>query len=350
MKENNLNKKHKRWKWTILFVGIALFSVWAVISQNKNFSFKVFVDYILSSKPGWMVLACLSMILFIIFEGLAISSISKSFGVKVKKGQGYFYSAADIYFSAITPSATGGQPASAYFMMKDGLPGSIVSLTLVFNLLMYTLIIVLMGIIAIILFPNVFANFGLLSKIIIIVGFIIQIIIIMLFLLILFKKEFLERILKKCLKILNKLHIIQKLEEKEKKISKIIKEYEEYARLMINTKSVFLKAFLFNLLQRISQIATVVFVFLASNGSTSHLTSIIAIEVFTIIGAYCVPIPGGIGVTDYLMLNGFIGIMSVEEATHLELLSRSLSFYLCILVCGLSILLKYLLLKRREVK
>ncbi len=350
MKDNNLNKKHKRIMWTILFIGIALFSVWAVISQNKNFSFKDFIDYILSSKPGWMIAACLAMILFILSEGWCLSSISKSFGVKAKKGQGYFYSAADIYFSAITPSATGGQPASAYFMMKDGLPGSIVSLTLVFNLLMYTLIIVLLGIITIILFPNVFTNFGLLSKIIIIIGFIIQIIIIMFFLLILFKKEFLERILKKCLKLLNKLHIIRDLEAKEKKLNKIIQEYEKYAIFMKKRKSVFLKSFLFNLIQRISQIAIVVFVFLASSDTTNNLSSIIAIYVFTIIGAYCVPIPGGIGVTDYLMLNGFRGIMTVEAATHLELLSRSLSFYLCILVCGLSVLLKYFLLKRREVK
>lgn len=351
MKENDLDiKKHRRFIWTILFIGIALLSVWAVISQNKNFSFKIFIDYILSSKPGWMIVACLSMLLFIISEGWAITSISKSFGVKVKKGQGYFYSAADIYFSAITPSATGGQPASAYLMMKDGLPGSVVSLTLLFNLMMYTLTLVVLGIITIILFPSVFNHFGFLSKLVIGIGFLFQIIIVTFFLLILFKKEFLEKILKKGLNILNKIHLIRAKEEKEKKLNKIMKEYGEYADVMKKKKVVFLKAFLFNLLQRVAQISITAFVFLASGGEINNLANIIAIMIFTTIGAYCIPIPGGVGVTDYLMLDGFRSLMTLEAATHLELLSRSLSFYLCILVCGLSVLLKYYLLKRREVK
>ncbi|MFR2128888.1 MAG: hypothetical protein ACLS4M_06675 [Eubacterium ventriosum] len=42
-----------------------------------------------------------------------------TFGYKRPFRKCLVYSSSDIYFSAITPSATGGQPASAYFMMKD---------------------------------------------------------------------------------------------------------------------------------------------------------------------------------------------------------------------------------------
>ena len=66
------------------------------------------------------------------------------------------------------------------------------------------------------------------------------------------------------------------------------------------------------------------------------------------IGSNCVPIPGGMGVTDFLMVDGFKEIMEETEAFRLELLSRSLSFYVCILVSAIAVLVGYILVKRRE--
>ena len=53
--------------------------------------------------------------------------------------RGVLYSAADIYFSAITPSATGGQPASALLMVGDGIPTAVTTVVLLLNLAMYNL-------------------------------------------------------------------------------------------------------------------------------------------------------------------------------------------------------------------
>ena len=85
------------------------------------------------------------MLGFILFEGFALVVLRRAFGYRRGVWSGYIYSASDIYFSAITPSATGGQPASAYFMIKDGVPGMVVTVTLVANLFMYTLSIIAIG-------------------------------------------------------------------------------------------------------------------------------------------------------------------------------------------------------------
>ena len=73
-----------------------------------------------------------------------------------------------------------------------------------------------------------------------------------------------------------------------------------------------------------------------------------ATQGFAVLGSNCIPIPGAMGVSDYLMLEGFGMMMPSAEAANLELLSRGLSFYLCITVCGISVLLGYLLQKRRN--
>ena len=86
-------------------------------------------------------------------------------GYPTKHKDAFVYSAADIYFSAITPSASGGQPASAFFMIKDGIPATTVMAALLVNLIMYTLAVISIGVFAILAFPKIFLNFSVVCKI-----------------------------------------------------------------------------------------------------------------------------------------------------------------------------------------
>jgi uncharacterized membrane protein YbhN (UPF0104 family) len=94
-----------------------------------------------------------------------------------------------------------------------------------------------------------------------------------------------------------------------------------------------------------------VFVYIATTGcSFWQATDVFFIQGYTVLGSSCIPIPGAIGVSDYLMLDGFSTIMSEAQAVNLELLSRSLSFYLCVFICGISVLIRYFTIKKRGKK
>ena len=116
--------------WSLAFVLIAALTIFAITSQG-GFSIEEFSEFLSSLDPFWVVMAFIAMLCFILFEGLAIITIVRSLGYKKHIGHGYIYASGDIYFSAITPSASGGQPASAFFMMKDGIPGATVTVALV---------------------------------------------------------------------------------------------------------------------------------------------------------------------------------------------------------------------------
>ena len=45
------------------------------------------------------------------------------------------------------------------------------------------------------------------------------------------------------------------------------------------------------------------------------------------------------GVADYLMVDGFKAFLDAEQVISMELLSRSLSFYCCVLLCGIAVLI-----------
>ena len=118
------------------------------------------------------------------------------------------------------------------------------------------------------------------------------------------------------------------------------------------TKSgVFLRALLWNLLQRALQLAVPMCIYLALGGQLRHAGVLFASQCLVVMGYAPVPIPGAMGVADYLMVDAFstLGFILVEDAIRLEMLSRGLMFYLCVAASGLFTLLGDSLRRKREI-
>lgn len=337
--------------WALLFLVLALFTVWAVISQSESFSFAQFQDTLRNSHAGWMIAAVFSMSGFILFEGMAILCLLKAFGYRRGLGKGFLYSAADIYFSAITPSATGGQPASAYFMMKDQIPGAVVTISLVANLIMYTLALLTIGTIGFLVRPGIFFHFSLPSKFFIILGYVCLCGLTLAFYMLIAKPRILEKICEFFLRLGKKLHLVRNEEKRRNKLAQAMTDYRKCADIMAGHRLLFVRAFVFNLLQRISQITVTLLVYMGIGGKAVHAADIWVTQSFVAIGTYSVPIPGGMGVADYLLIDGFRAFMDEAAAVNLELISRGLSFYVCMIVSAVTVLIGMIIvLKRRNLK
>ena len=109
--------------------------------------------------------------------------------------------------------------------------------------------------------------------------------------------------------------------------------------LLSGHRPMLIKSFLFNLLQRASQIAVTMLVYLAMGGRTRQAIDIFAMQSYVVLGSNCVPIPGAMGVADYLMLDGFNAFLAQDQVAAMELLSRTISFYSCVLLCGITVLI-----------
>ena len=326
-------------KWGLLFLVLVALTVFAVVSQSENFSFAQFQDTLKHSSPGWMLAAAVSMAGFIFFEGMAILCILRVFGYQKGFGRGFLYSAADIYFSSITPSATGGQPASAYFMMKDEIPGAVVTISLVANMIMYTLALLTVGTAGMALRHELFFHFHLPSRIFIALGYVILWGLAIAFCMLIVKPRILERICLFFLRLGKKIRLIKNESQKRKAVYHAMKEYRQCAAVMADHKFIFVMAFLFNLLQRISQITVTFFVYLAIGGKVKTAIDIWFVQGCVAVGTYSVPIPGGMGVADYLLLDGLGNFMEEAGAVNLELISRGLSFYVCMAVSAFTVFL-----------
>ena len=341
-------KSRSKLLWSVLFVLLAAATTWAVLSQSRTFSLRAFADYASGASKPWLAMALLSMLGFIVFEGEALVVLCRAFGYPTSHARAFIYSASDIYVSAITPSASGGQPACAWFMIKDGIPGMAAAVALLANLSMYAISILVLGMITLLIWPGVFLSLGLLSRGLVILGYLVQSVLAAFFVILLLKGDLLHKICRKALHLLCKIRLLKKEEEKQRGLDRKMEEYAAHARMMKEHKRAMGKAFFLNMLQRASVISVPFFIFLASGGEAARAGDIWAVQCYTVVGSNAVPIPGAMGVSDYIMLDGFGTVIPCQDAVNFELLSRSLSFYVCVALCGITVLIKYLHQRKQE--
>ena len=95
------------------------------------------------------------------------------------------------------------------------------------------------------------------------------------------------------------------------------------------------RALLYNIIQRASLVCVTLFAFLASGGNPGLSVDMFVVKCMVILGSNTVPIPGAMGVIDYLLLDAFGGFVDSATSVNLELLARTVSFYFCVLLCGI---------------
>jgi len=336
------NKKRKKnIIWALLSTVLAVLTVHYILKQNKDMSLGDLMDVIRSAKTIYLLLGALASALFVWFESVALQTILKYTKCPHGGWQTLLYSASDIYFSGITPSATGGQPASAFFMMRNGISGGMATAVLILNLMMYTFSIVFLGIGSILLKPNAFLEFGLAAKILIGMGFVGLTLLSVIFFILLKKEDLIFRPLSALIVFLCNKKILKGKEHKLKRMAKIREDYARCSALISGKKRILFGAFFWNLVQRACQMTVPMLVYVALGGQVGRMLLVYAKQCLVTIGYNFIPVPGGMGIADYLMVDGFSGMMGEQMAYNVELISRGLMFYICVAASGVLTLIGY---------
>ncbi len=319
-------KNNKQLIWSIVSFALALASIGIVLAQSRELTFSYMYTMLRESNPFWILLAVICMVGYILFEAASLWQLLKSLGFKNTFGQAVTYSAADIYCAAITPSATGGQPVCAWFMRRDGVPMGYITAILAQYLVLHTFATVTISVLAMFIWPHVFIEYSVLGKILICLGYLIMVGLALLFLMLLRKENFIYK--KGCgiIDWLTKKHVIKRNEHWKMKLQGWLNDYTTGIQAMTGKGKILVAVYVYNILQRISQTLVPSLVYLAQGGSGENAGTVFASQCFTTIGSFGIPIPGGMGVADYLLYNGMRSFMDRESAQQLELLARSFSF------------------------
>ncbi|MBR0092225.1 MAG: flippase-like domain-containing protein [Lachnospiraceae bacterium] len=345
--------KEKRTLWTAIAIIIAILSIYAVRANSGGITFEETRQLLGQASPFWMTMAVLCMLGYLVFEAFALRFLLIGAGYRRPMVKNLLYSAGDVYFSAITPSASGGQPAVAVLMVMDKVPGAVVTVILIANLVLYTSAIVVIGIFCLIVRARVFMHFRIISRVLIIGSLAVLIALTFLLYGLLRKGDILQKVGHGLINLCTKIRLMRHPEKWRTKLDKMVGDYQQCASLLAGKKKIIFAAFIFNLLQRVSQITVSLMVFFALPSLRAYEArslSLWAVQAFAQVGSNVVPIPGGIGLADFLMLDGFTSMFPREIAFQLGIISRALSFYTCAILSAVIALIGYAILAKRSGK
>ena len=330
-----LSKKGKKQLWNLLFLFLLIsITLTVLLLSYQELNFKNILNFIRTSKWWLLALSVVCMIAGIVFEGLSLHIISRGLGHRGKVLPSIAYSSADIYYSAITPSASGGQPAAAYYMVKDGMSAGTASFTLVFNTVAYTSSLIILTVFAFALRPALFLEFPFMTKFLIIPGVVIQLI---LLIFLIGCMRFHKTVLKVCnglVSLLVKIKIVKNEQKWRTKISEEVAKYAACFQEIHKRRLLFLNALILNTAQRVVRIIISCCICLAAAPDASFW-SVFALQSFIIVGYTSLPVPGGVGAFEYLYLRVY-RVIFTSDAFILSamMVMRTVSYYLSIVVSG----------------
>ena len=67
-------------------------------------------------------------------------------------------------------------------------------------------------------------------------------------------------------------------------------------------------------------------------------------------GSNFIPVPGAVGISEFLMYFGYTMLLSDEAAYTLAILGRGISFYTCIIISIVTVIIGYLLIRLKKNK
>ena len=329
-------KSKKKYLFSVIFFVVLLILTFYLLFKNNDIN-----DVISSLKNisyEYIVLGALFVLVYLFTESIYIKLILKSLKHKIHLWQGFVYSCIEFYFSAITPSSTGGQPAQAYYMKKDEIPFTKSSITLLLNTITFKLVLLFMGLVAVIFYPNLIFNNSTLFTVIFIFGVVVNIAMIIACLMLMYSKRWVKSIAIFCIKLGHKLHIIKDKDKKIESFNTHLVEYQESAKYIKENIGVSIKVCLITFIQRLAMFSIAYVVYRAFGFNEHSYIELVVIQLAIAIAIDSLPLPGGIGASEAMLILIYDKIFGENLSIPAMLVTRGLSYYLCLLISGIVVL------------
>lgn len=290
----------------------------------------------------YIAIGALLVFIYLFTESIYIKIILKSLNHKIHLWQGFVYSCIEFYFSAITPSSTGGQPAQAYYMAKDGIPFTKSSITLLLNTITFKLVLVFMGIFAIVFYPNLVFNYSTLFTVIFMFGIIVNIAVIVVCFMLMYSKKWIKNIAIFFINLGSKLHIFKNKQAKLDSFYNHLEEYHESSKYIREHPIVTIKVCLITFIQRLAMFSIAFVVYKAFGLTGYSYIELVIIQIALALAIDSLPLPGGIGASEAMLLLIYNTVFGEQVAMPAMLVTRGLGYYLCLITSGICILLNHI--------
>lgn len=341
-------KKNIKYILNILFILLIGWLIMRLLFSSKQEFFDI-INTLHDANKFWLILGVFFVFFFVAGESVIIKYMLTLFKQKVPFFKCLSFSFIGFFYSCITPSSSGGQPAQMYYMKKDGIKLGFSTLIMLVITVAYKAVLVILGIIFLIFkYSFIKEHIGSLWWLLA-VGFALNIAYIAGLVFIFFKPLWAR---KAGIKIINFLTRIKILKEKnnEKYINKITRICDNYilgADYIKNNLHTVLNIFLITVVQRVFLFAVTWIVYRSYGLSGFSFIEIITLQTMISIQCEMMPLPGAAGITEGCFIVLFSGIFG-RFLKPAMLLSRGLSFYVLLIMSGIITFITHFIIMNKE--
>lgn len=318
-------KGKKKNRLQILFL-VVVFAL-TIHSIFKGQDLRGIIKAMAQINPWYLIPGITGVILFIWGESIIIHYMMGTLAIKTKKRTCFVYSCIGFFFSCITPSASGGQPAQIYYMHKNNIPVPVSSMVLMIVTITYKFVLVIIGIFLLV-FQNGFVRHYL-TKILPVfyLGVILNVICCFGMSLLAFHPVLAKSMMLKILSILEKIHFLKNKPKRKKRLEEQMNQYNETAAYFGSHKRVIFNVLVITFFQRFALFFVTWFVYRSFGFHSANIYDVIMLQAVVSISVDMLPLPGGMEISENLFLIIFKPIYTAGLLLPGMILSRGIAYY-----------------------
>lgn len=331
--------KSGKYKISFLILLILAALTFAILFNEFNFN-EITNEIINSSHKQFLLLAGAMSLLYLMLYGRFIGICIRAFQEKTTHFKCFLYGCADFFYSAITPSASGGQPVVIYLMAKDGVSYSTSAIAVILQTIAFKVVLLLFNLLSLFFIWDIVEGASFLFRILLILGVVMSLISISLCLASMYRPKYIGKAGRIIIRFLAKIHLIKHEKAKIESFNKTLLEYQEAAYYLKNKMFLLARLLFVTLLQRSAMFSIAFFVYKSFGLSDYSFIEFLCIQALVSLAIDSVPLPGSMGANEYatyLLYGQIYGSNDVIAATAM-LLTRSFTFYFPLLFTSIFIL------------
>lgn len=286
------------------------------------------------ADPLFLLGAVVCVVFFIWGESIIIYYMMRSLGIRLKKRKCFLFSSVGFFFSCITPSATGGQPAQVYYMRREKIPIPVSTIVLMIVTITYKAVLVLVGLF-LTFFQKGFVESYLGSILpVFYLGVGLNVFCVAFMLILVFHPAMAKNAMLKGLGLLERLHLVKKKQRRFERLEASMDMYNDTAAYLRSHIRIVFEVLGITFLQRFALFFVTYFVYRALGLSGDSVYDVVMLQAVISVSVDMLPLPGGMGISETLFMRIFKPVFGGLLLPGM-ILSRSLSYYTELLLSAL---------------
>ena len=325
----NFLKKNKKNIFQILFLILLCVGTFFLLFKDRELG--GIWDSIQKANKLYLCAGVILVVFFVSGESTIIFYMMRSLKIHAPFIHCIKYSFVGFFYSCITPSASGGQPAQIYYMSKENIDVSISTLVLMIVTIAYKFVLVVVGAGVILFHHDLISTYMAKTKFFFYLGLLLNVGCIAFMMILVFMPGLTKKLMILGHNILVKFHVMKHRESRLEKLSKAMDKYGKASDYFKSHKMVIINVLLLSILQRFILFFVTYLVYCSLGLRGANWTDIVLLQAVISVAVDMLPLPGGVGASETLFLSMFGPIFGSSIYSGL-LLSRGISYYALILI------------------